>query len=453
MTRSLPDDVLLCIAAHLSEDELQALIAVHPTFCHLAMRGRYETVSLADGDPDNLGRPYLMDYLTRLRYRHYSSSRFSQFTISCIPHRDPFVSGYVRSVEVRLAWKQKRWKKRGGMVTHQPTPDEERAIAETLAGLYAMDRLSLEWKSQPDTGAPAAFFSALPAALASRLRTLALHAPMFELHAFVEAVDTALLCNIERLDVLVVSSLEAHADEPTALGKWIAAAGTARLQSLKLILSPRAYLYGADPLVPCFVAMSSNPFGRLNTLEFAFLFREGSQEGIDELLTLFRHVSPTLQVLSLNCLCYTGESLVQRQRWVERWTAPLAALRGLKLEWGPPMFGSMFNSGLLEYLPQIRSTSVCLSDLTTTWLMLTPDSVERLLAGIPSSCPTLVRLQLTVNQLVPKTITLLALSCPRLVDLNIEFHRILGAENTEAGEGPPSWVCSHVFWKHDLEVR
>ena len=67
MTRSLPDDVLICIAMHLSDDELQGLITVHPAFFHLAMRARYNSVFLADIDPDNLGWPYLMDHLTRLR--------------------------------------------------------------------------------------------------------------------------------------------------------------------------------------------------------------------------------------------------------------------------------------------------------------------------------------------------------------------------------------------------
>lgn len=40
MQRSLPGDILICIAAHLSDDKLQALLAVHPAFCHLAMRAR-----------------------------------------------------------------------------------------------------------------------------------------------------------------------------------------------------------------------------------------------------------------------------------------------------------------------------------------------------------------------------------------------------------------------------
>ena len=64
MARSLPDDVLICIAAYLSNDELQALITVHPAFCHLAMHARYASVFLTDRDPD---RPYLLDHLARLR--------------------------------------------------------------------------------------------------------------------------------------------------------------------------------------------------------------------------------------------------------------------------------------------------------------------------------------------------------------------------------------------------
>lgn len=46
MTYSLPDDILICIAMHLSDQELRALITVHPTFFHLAMRARYKSVLL-----------------------------------------------------------------------------------------------------------------------------------------------------------------------------------------------------------------------------------------------------------------------------------------------------------------------------------------------------------------------------------------------------------------------
>lgn len=67
MARSLPGDILICIAEYLSDDELQALIGVHPTFCHLAMSARYASVLLADTDPDNLGRSYFISRLARLR--------------------------------------------------------------------------------------------------------------------------------------------------------------------------------------------------------------------------------------------------------------------------------------------------------------------------------------------------------------------------------------------------
>ena len=47
MQRSLPDDILVCIAVYLSDDELQALLAVHPAFYHLAMVARYASVLLS----------------------------------------------------------------------------------------------------------------------------------------------------------------------------------------------------------------------------------------------------------------------------------------------------------------------------------------------------------------------------------------------------------------------
>ena len=77
--------------------------------------------------------------------------------------------------------------------------------------------------------------------------------------------------------------------------------------------------------------MSSIRFGRLRNLELTFLFQELSEESADALQTVFHHVAPTLQVLSLDVFCYTSGELTQRQRWVERWTAPLAALRRVKL--------------------------------------------------------------------------------------------------------------------------
>lgn len=67
MPPTLPDDVLLSIAAHLSDEHSQSLLGVHPTFCHLAMRHRYKSVTLTDEDPDNLGRVHFISYLERLR--------------------------------------------------------------------------------------------------------------------------------------------------------------------------------------------------------------------------------------------------------------------------------------------------------------------------------------------------------------------------------------------------
>lgn len=367
--------------------------------------------------------------------------------------RDPFVSGYVRSVDVKLFWKQKHWKKLGGMVTRQPTPDEERALAETLAALPAVDRLSLEWKSQPDPGAPTGLFATVSEALAPRLRTLALHAPMSELRVFVNAVDVALLRNIEWLEVFVVPSHRAHADEATALGKWIAAAGSACLLYLRLTFCHSVNLHQQHSLTPCFVAINRSHFGCLKTLELRFLLRGLNEEGTDALLTFFHHVAPTLENLSLDVLCSTSGDLTQRQQWVERWIAPLVALRWLKLEWAGPQDRSVSSRTRLKWLPQIRSSSPRLSDLIITGLRFTSESVERLLAGIPSSCPTLLHIQLTVDRLGPKTIMLLATSCQSLVDLKLQFYYIRGAETVGEVGADLSWACNQdLQWESALEV-
>lgn len=365
------------------------------------------------------------------------------------------MSSYVRSVDLKLEWKQKHWKKRDGMVTQQPTPEEERALAETLACLPTLKRLSLEWTSQPDADAPAPLFAAVTATLAPRLLTLALHAPVAELREFADAADAALLNNIQHLTVfsLFPRHSTGHADQLAVLGRCLATAGSARLQSLKLTLSPAIYWNRQIPIAPCFIAMTQSHFEALRALDLTFSFQALSEEAADALLTLFHHVARTLESLSLDVLCVSSNDVTQRQLWVERWIAPLAALRKLELEWKRPEDLSMANPQLLRWLPQIRDSKARLTDLTIFGLRLTPESLARLVDGFAASCPTLLRLQLTADRLVPRTITLLAASCPNLTELDLRFHWIGGGGSAEANETYDAWSCRHDLWQGALEVR
>lgn len=360
------------------------------------------------------------------------------------------MSGYVRSVEIKIDWKQKHRKNGGGMVTRQPTPYEEHVLAETLAFLPAVNCLSFNWSSKPDAGAAAPLLASFSAVLAPRLHSLALQARVTEMLAFMNATNAALLSNIEQLAISIASPCTTYpVDELVILGKWIATAGSARLQSLRLTLPPNLAPRGQDPLTPCFVSMTSGHFGCLRTLELRFNLQGMLDEGKDTLLTFFRHVAPTLEALLLDIHCPTSDDLIQRQRWVEQWTAPLGALRKLELGWWDTRNAPVSDQDVDEYecLPQIRSSIVRLSDLTIRGLRV--ESIERQLACIAPSCFTLVRLQLTIDRLVPEAVTLLATSCPNLADLNLHFYLILGF----GYENADSWECEHDLWKNILEVR
>lgn len=335
------------------------------------------------------------------------------------------------------------------MVTQRPTPSEEHALTETLACLSSVSSLSLKWTSRPDAGAPVAFFAAISAALAQRLLSLALHAPVPELCAFVDAVDAALLGNIEQLDVFVVSPrFTQPVDSLAALGRCIAVAGSARLLSLRLVICPSTYWSLQNVITSCFIALSNSRFERLRTLELSFPFQGLSEEGGDALLTIFHHIAPTLEAFSLDVFCMSGDDVAQRRRWVERWNAPLPALRKLKLSWPYDP-----NDLLLACLPWIQSSGPRLSELNVLGPRFTPESMERLMASIASSCPRLHRLQLTIDQLLPKSITLLATACPSLVELDLHFYRIGGGEGAEADVTYDGWWCRHDLWQDALEVR
>lgn len=385
-------------------------------------------------------------------------------TLKLFFSRDPFVSGYVREVNISIKWVQKHWKQHPGLTTYQPTPAEQSALLTTLAALPALQHLTLDWRSRPDPSTPP--FSALTSALGAHVTHLALIAPPADLAFFARAACPRLTRQLTHLRVLIACDAPIHGPAPDllALGQFIALAADSRLSSLSLTLASRLPARARRVLLPCLQEMAKSTLHTLAGLELALPLDPPTEAGgfahADALCALLARAAPRLQSLALTVQCPASTPLAHVTRWRAR-LAPLVlpSLTRLNLGWSGDASvnhwlwprGAPHDAALGATLPWLARFSA-LRELCVGEVVLSDDSaLEGLMGVVRAACPALRCLRVLLERVLPGTVEVLAREGAGLEEVEVRFRCVLPATMADDMDDV-GWACQHGFWPSALDV-